>query len=383
MDLGVRARAGVLAIAMLLVSATAFTVSAGIARAADPEPTPGSQPLSATSLGAPWVLAAPAAPAVAGGTVDLPRETVPGDPATAATGAPTPTVIAAGYLHTCAVLADHTVWCWGANGYGQLGDGTTTSSPTPVAASGISTAVAITAGNWHTCALLADHTVWCWGDNYRGQLGTGNRYLQYTPVPVVGISTATAIVAGDLHTCAVLADGTAWCWGANDWGQLGDGHTSYQILTPVQVWGGALTTTAIAAGDFHTCALWMTGGSVVCWGMNLSGQLGDGGAYHASLTPVWVLGISTATAITAGDGHTCAVLASGTARCWAGTPPASSATARRRSGIARSRSPGSAPPPRSTPAPLCTPAPSSRTEPPAAGASTSTASSATERRRPA
>jgi alpha-tubulin suppressor-like RCC1 family protein len=316
MDFGVRARAGVLAIAMLLVSATALTVPAGIARAADPEPTPGSQPLSATSVAAPWTLAAPAAPAVAGGTLNLPRETAPGDPATAATAAPTPTVIAAGYIHTCALLADHTVWCWGSNGDGQLGDGTRTSPLTPVQVSGISTATAITAGNWHTCALLADGTVHCWGDNYRGQLGDGTRMGRLTPVAVNGISTATAIVAGDLHTCAVLADGTVWCWGANDWGQLGYGITSYQMLTPVPVWGGALTTTAIAAGDSHTCALWLTGGGVVCWGQNVAGQLGDGGVYHVSLTPVWVFGISTATAITAGFKYTCAVLADGTARCW-------------------------------------------------------------------
>ena len=316
MDLGVRARAGVLAIAMLLVSASALTLPAGIARAADPEPTPGLQPLSATSVAAPWTLAAPAAPAVAGGTLNLPRETVPGDPATAPTAAPTPTVIAAGYFHTCALLADHTVWCWGQNGDGQLGNGTRTSPLTPVQVSGISTATAITVGDQHSCAILANGTVWCWGDNYRGQLGDGTRLGWSTPVPVVGISAATAVVAGDYHTCAVLADRTVWCWGANDWGQLGYGITSYQILAPVQVWGGALTTTAIAAGDHHTCALWMTGGSVVCWGMNLSGQLGDGGVYHASLTPVMVLGISTATAITAGGFHTCAVLADGTARCW-------------------------------------------------------------------
>jgi alpha-tubulin suppressor-like RCC1 family protein len=316
MGLGVRARAGVLAIASLLVIASSLTVPARDARAAGPEPTPGSQPLSATSAAAPWTLAAPAAPAVAGRTLDLPRETVPGDPGTAATAAPTATAIAAGYFHTCALLADHTVWCWGQNGDGQLGNGTRTSPLTAVKVSGISTANSIAAGAAHSCALLANGTVWCWGDNYRGQLGVGTRISWATPVQVSGISTATAIVAGDFHTCAALADGTVWCWGANDWGQLGYGITSYQILTPVRVWGGALTTTAIAAGDFHTCALWMTGGSVVCWGMNISGQLGDGGVYHVSLTPVWVLGISTATAITAGDGHTCAVLADGTARCW-------------------------------------------------------------------
>ena len=135
---------------------------------------------------------------------------------------------AAGVLHTCALLSNGTVQCWGSNGRGQLGDGTTTQSTTPVTVSGITNATAIAAGAGHSCAVLATGTVQCWGWNSYGQLGNGTTTDSPTPTPVTvsGITNATAISAGGIYTCAMLASGTVQCWGFKGSGQLGDGSTT-------------------------------------------------------------------------------------------------------------------------------------------------------------
>ncbi len=227
-------------------------------------------------------------------------------------GIDTATAISAGADHTCALRADQTVWCWGSNGWGQVGDGTTEDKRTPVPVSGISTATAISAGAFHTCAVLADGTLRCWGYNDYGQLGDGTTTTRRTPVAVSGISTATAVRAGLQHSCTVLADHTVRCWGSNGSGQLGDGTTTSR-LTPVEVSG--LSAARISAGNFHTCAL-VADQTVRCWGMNALGQLGDNTTTNRH-TPVEVSGLSTATAVSEGSAdHTCAVLADQPIRCW-------------------------------------------------------------------
>jgi alpha-tubulin suppressor-like RCC1 family protein len=215
--------------------------------------------------------------------------------------------------HTCALLSNHTIKCWGSNDFGELGDGTITDRSTPVLVSGISTATAISAGDAHTCALLSGGTVKCWGYNFWGQLGDGtNKNVSRSPVLVSGISTAIAISAGAYHTCALLSGGQVECWGDNEYGKLGDG-TITDRSTPVLV-SGISTATAISAGNRHTCAL-LSGGTVKCWGLNYWGQLGDGTTTDR-LTPVSVSGISTATAISAANEYTCALLSGGQAKCW-------------------------------------------------------------------
>jgi alpha-tubulin suppressor-like RCC1 family protein/subtilase family serine protease len=224
----------------------------------------------------------------------------------------TATPVAAGYRHTCALLPDASVQCWGYNLYGQLGNGKNQDSNKPVVVSGISNATAIAAGGYHSCALLGDGSVHCWGLNNYGQLGDGTNKNSSTPVAVGGITTATAIAAGYDHTCALLSDGSIQCWGFNPHGQLGDG-TNNNSSSPVGV-TGINTAAGIAAGGYHSCAV-LTDGSVQCWGNNAYGQLGDG-TNDNSFSPVTVNGIGTATAIAAGYDHTCALLADESVRCW-------------------------------------------------------------------
>jgi len=223
--------------------------------------------------------------------------------------------VAAGGLHTCALMEDSSVRCWGANWDGQLGDGTTTQRTTPVTVSGLTgRVVAIATGGFHTCALMADDGVKCWGANWYGQLGDGTTRSHTTPVAVSGLTGGVvAIAAGGFHTCALTVDGGVKCWGRNDLGQLGDG-TWTDRNTPVDVRGLSSGVVAITAGEFHTCAL-MADGGVKCWGSNDSGQLGDGD-WAPRNTPVDVSELSTGAAIAAGGAHTCALTAGGGARCW-------------------------------------------------------------------
>jgi alpha-tubulin suppressor-like RCC1 family protein len=220
--------------------------------------------------------------------------------------------VAAGAIHTCAVVAGGEGRCWGSNNSGRLGDNSMINRPTPVAVSGLMGATAIAAGGAHTCAVVAGGAVRCWGFNGEGQLGDSGTTNRLTPVAVSGLTGATAIAAGLNHACAVVAGGEVRCWGFNGAGQLGDNSTT-QRLTPVAV-SGLTGATAIAAGVSHTCAV-VAGGEVRCWGNNGDGQLGDNSTTNR-LTPVAVSGLTGATAIAAGDSHTCAVVAGGEGRCW-------------------------------------------------------------------
>ena len=228
------------------------------------------------------------------------------------------TAITAGDKHTCALLADSTVQCWGSNSAGQVGAGGLAESAVPVAVNGLTGVTALAAGTSHTCALLVDGTARCWGFNYDGELGNGLTltslppYGTNTPVEVSALSTATALAAGDYHTCALLIDGAVQCWGRNDQGQLGSGNTQ-SSSSPVAV-AGLTGAIAIAAGHAHTCAL-LDAGGVECWGENAGGQLGNGTNANSS-TPVTVTGLTGAIALAAGYEHTCALLANGKVACW-------------------------------------------------------------------
>jgi alpha-tubulin suppressor-like RCC1 family protein len=233
---------------------------------------------------------------------------------------PQSSAIAAGAVHTCALLASTGgVQCWGWNYYGQLGDGTTTDHVSTNVVGLSSGVAAIVAGYGHTCALLASTGgVQCWGYNAQGQLGDGTTTDRYLPTNVVGLSSGVAaIAAGTHHTCALLAStGGVQCWGANWSGQLGDGTLTGQHV-PTNVVGLSSGVAAIELGTSHTCALLSSTGGVQCWGENWNGQLGDGTTIDR-LVPTSVLGLSSGVAaIAAGHGHTCALLAStGGVQCW-------------------------------------------------------------------
>lgn len=237
---------------------------------------------------------------------------VPGPLGTVASGDPsegsTPVAvndqrrISVGGLHSCAVLDTGEVQCWGANAMGQLGNGTTAASTLPRKVVGISTALAVSAGNSHTCAMVYGGTVRCWGNNGSGQLGNGTTSPPDDPVlaPVVvrhdhdgnpatalvDLGGVTSIAAGGFHTCGTRTGGTVVCWGHDGSGQLGGGGGTGTSLLPVTVVHDhdddattdpvALTgVTAVTAGEYHSCALLGAGGEVKCWGHNGFGQLGN------------------------------------------------------------------------------------------------------------
>jgi alpha-tubulin suppressor-like RCC1 family protein len=240
--------------------------------------------------------------------------------------------LAAGDAHTCALDYDGTVYCWGDNSVGQLGTGSYAQSSVPVAVTGIGgssqPAIALTAGATHTCALLADGTVKCWGGNARGEVGDGTTTNRNAPVTAGTLAGIVSLSAGAEHTCAIDTVGKTYCWGANTNGQIGD-NTTTNRLSPVPVSGIASGNSRLAigisAGRSHTCALVLTGpsiggasaaSSVVCWGANGRGQLGSGGSSSDSLVPVAVSGVSNVKGISVNGDHGCALSAGGTVQCW-------------------------------------------------------------------
>jgi alpha-tubulin suppressor-like RCC1 family protein len=226
------------------------------------------------------------------------------------------TQVVAGSAHTCVLNAAGSVLCWGDNTSGQLGDGTTIARRTPTQVSGLTSGVvALAAGNSHTCAVTKAGALQCWGRNFEGQLGDGTTAASLTPVTVTGLSSGVAAVtAGNSHTCVVTTAGSVQCWGYNAYGQVGDGSGENQS-TPVTVGGITTAVASVTAGDFHTCAL-TTAGAVWCWGENGTSQLGDG-TTDDQTTPVPVVGLATViVAVTAGTGHTCVLTLAGAVQCW-------------------------------------------------------------------
>jgi RHS repeat-associated protein/uncharacterized repeat protein (TIGR01451 family) len=224
--------------------------------------------------------------------------------------------ITTGDYHTCALTTSGGVKCWGDNSNGQLGDNSTTQRTAPVDVSGLTSGVAaISAGGNHTCALLTGGGVKCWGRNGQGQLGDGTTTQRTTPVSVSGLTSGVAVIsAGYRQTCAVTTGGGAKCWGQNTNGQLGDNSTT-QRNAPVDVNGLTSGVASIKTGGYQTCAR-LTSGAVKCWGLNDNGQLGDGTTTQRT-TPVGVIGITSgAVSIATGYSHSCAMLTGNVLKCW-------------------------------------------------------------------
>ena len=265
-----------------------------------------------------------------------------------------------GINHSCALLTDHTVRCWGSDSSGQLGDGIFSFSTKPIDVNSFTGGVSLVGtGDRNTCALVSGQ-VWCWGNNSNGQLGDGSDTNRPAPTSVSGLTgTVSALDSGmnqscaivdngvqcwgnlnpvtsvinpptpidtlasgvtslsvtNLHGCAVVS-GAARCWGDNSFGQLGDGSTSPSYTAAVAVNGLASGITQVSTGLWFSCAL-KTDHTVWCWGNNANGQLGSDPAINpTSNTPLQVTGLSTAIAITAGQDHACALTQAGAMLCW-------------------------------------------------------------------
>jgi alpha-tubulin suppressor-like RCC1 family protein len=229
------------------------------------------------------------------------------------------TVTATGSSHSLAIKLDGTVWSWGDNTYGELGDGTNDYQYSPILIPGLTGVTAISAGYLHSMALKSDGTVWAWGWNAQGQLGNGTEIDSNVPVEVSGLTDVIAIDASRFHSLALKSDGTVWAWGQNTEGQLGDG-TETNSSTPVQVitglGGPALTgVIAIDGGGYHSLAL-KSDHTVWAWGMDGYGQVD--GTLQAGIRdyPVQVPGISGITAISGGFNHSLALKSDGTVWAW-------------------------------------------------------------------
>ncbi len=272
--------------------------------------------------------------------------------------------IAVGAYHTCALLSGGQVMCWGQNSYGQLGDGTTTDSTSPVHVQGLTGSVLqLTAGYAHTCALMSGDEVMCWGQNTSGQLGDGTNLDRSKPVEAAGLNgEISTIKAGWSYTCALMVDGKLICWGLGPFDPE-NGSLQVRINTPTQLdWLGSGFST-LATGVYHLCLVTKDGaidcrgsifspedptssltfdtsgltgnvlqivagadfncmlttqGGVKCWGDNYFGQLGDG--TYASNNPIDVLGLTQdVVAIGAGEYIGCALISDGGVKCWGDT----------------------------------------------------------------
>jgi alpha-tubulin suppressor-like RCC1 family protein/sugar lactone lactonase YvrE len=247
------------------------------------------------------------------GQLGLPGQNVPGIvPSPAEVGLQDVVQVSAGFYSSTALLKDGTVWAWGWNGLGSVGDGSTTDRKTPVRVSGLTNVISIDSGYFHNLAVKADGTVWSWGYNALGQLGDGTVSQRSKPVQVRDLTGVKSVSAGAYHSLALKNDGTVWSWGWNALNQLGLGstdprHIATQVPKLTQVAG-------VSAGDHHNLAS-TTSGAVWAWGWNGLGQLGDGTVTDRAL-PKLLPSLTAVTSVAAGYAHSLALDQNGVAFSW-------------------------------------------------------------------
>lgn len=221
--------------------------------------------------------------------------------------------VSSGLYHTCMLRNDGWLYCKGSNTHGQIGNNSTNQATSFVMPTGLTANIqAIAAGDTHSCALLNDKTVKCWGNNLNGQVGDGTNTQRLTPVDVAGLANVVMLTAGANHTCALMGDTTVRCWGNNAYGQLGDStNTDRALATPIIGLNGVID---ISAGDFSTCAV-LNSGQIKCWGRNNFGQIGDG-TYTDSNQTVTVSNITQAITVSVGGEHACTYTTENEVLCW-------------------------------------------------------------------
>jgi alpha-tubulin suppressor-like RCC1 family protein len=227
------------------------------------------------------------------------------------------TQLASGGNFNCAVLNTGAVQCWGENNFGQLGNGGGGNQNLPVTVAGLGgNAVEVKTGTQHACARLTSGLVKCWGRNHYGQLGNNSTATSPSPVSVgAGLGSVAEISVGGEFSCGRRASGTVACWGANYVGQLGlgtvDNNMPHNPATALNVTGAV----QIASGWYHTCVVRGTG-QTMCWGLNAQGQTGAGNTSSPQATPFNLLNINDGTNFGMGERHTCLRRKSGSLTCW-------------------------------------------------------------------
>ena len=229
--------------------------------------------------------------------------------------------LSVGGAHACVVVSTGSVRCWGINQDGELGDGSLEARNVPVIVGGLARdATEVTSGHFHTCALLETGAMQCWGFNATGQLGDGTTTLSVTPVDVLGLpGPVVSMSAGGVQTCALTSRGELLCWGGNADGQVGDGSLINRRL-PTAVAGLDAGVRAVAAGWKHTCAILADEG-MACWGQNDRGQLGNGSLLDSGI-PLQVTRLPKALLLDVGGirsgnvSHSCAFARGGGLHCW-------------------------------------------------------------------
>ena len=224
--------------------------------------------------------------------------------------------VAGGWYHTAAIKTDGTLWSWGRNGNGQLGDNTITdkSSPVQTIASGTNWKL-VACGAYHTAAIKTDGTLWSWGRNSYGQLGDNTITDKSSPVQTIaGGTNWKSVACGWYHTAAIKTDGTLWSWGRNTYGQLGDNTITHRS-SPVQTIAGGTNWKLVGCGGYHTAAI-KTDGTLWSWGHNNYGQLGDNTITNKS-SPVQTISSGTNwKSVACGRDHTAAIKTDGTLWSW-------------------------------------------------------------------
>ena len=217
--------------------------------------------------------------------------------------------VKAGYQTTCAITggASNTLSCFGA----YAGDGTSVAKTTPTPVGTMADYVQTSSGVSHTCARRAGNSLYCWGGNSNGEVGDGTWVEKTAPTLIAG--TWTWVSTGDNHTCGIKSDGTLWCWGRNMSGQLGIGSTTGS-LSPAQV-GTATNWSMVRGGSLHTCAI-ATDHTLWCWGDNSYGELGNGALGGDVTSPVQIGADTDWADVEASQYYTCARKTGGILWCW-------------------------------------------------------------------